>query len=87
MLLSPQEVKKIAQLANLTLTEKEVGKFSNQLSDVLTYIDKLNELDTKNVEPTAQVTGLENVFREDVINESSYVKTKAGDYYKTKAIL
>ena len=58
-------VKHVALLANLKLSEKEIKKFQKQLSEILAYVDKLNELNTKGIEPTSQVTGLENVFRED----------------------
>ena len=63
--LTKAEVKHIAKLAQLDLTEKEIKKFQKQLSEILDYIGILNELDTKKVKPTSQVTGLENVFRED----------------------
>lgn len=59
------DVSHVAKLANLPLTENEKEKFEKQLNDILSYIEKLNEVDTKNVEPTSQVTGLENVTRED----------------------
>lgn len=58
-------VKHVAKLANLKLKEEEVEKFEKQLSSVLDYIKKLEELDTKNIEPTSQVTGLKNITRED----------------------
>lgn len=59
------DVKHVAKLANLTLTEAETEKFEKQLGDIVTYVEKLNEVDTAGVEPTAQVTGLTNVLRED----------------------
>lgn len=59
------DVKHIARLASLPLTDEEAQKFEKQLSDIVGYIDKLNELDTEDREPTAQVTGLVNVLRED----------------------
>lgn len=64
-ILSQDQVKRVAQLAGLELTEKEVAKFQKQLSQILDYVDQLNEVNAKGVEPTSQVTGLENVFRED----------------------
>jgi len=63
--LTEEEVKHVAKLAKLSLSEQEVKKFQGQLSEVLDYIDVLKKLETKNIEPTSQVTGLENVFRED----------------------
>lgn len=59
------DIKHIAELANLNLTEDEAKKFEKQLSDIVSYVDKLNELNTTQLEPTSQVTGLLNVLRED----------------------
>lgn len=59
------DITHIAKLANLIIKEDEKEKFATQLSSILEYVGKLNELDTSNVEPTSQVTGLENVLRED----------------------
>jgi len=70
-MLSEEQVKHIAKLARISLTEAEVKKFSAQLSGILDYVAILNEIDTQNVEPTSQVTGLENVMREDEIKEFS----------------
>jgi aspartyl-tRNA(Asn)/glutamyl-tRNA(Gln) amidotransferase subunit C len=63
--LSKQQVEHVAKLARLGLTPKEVEKFQTQLSNILDYVEQLNEVDTDAVEPTAQVTGLQNVMRED----------------------
>lgn len=59
------DVKHIAKLANLTLTDDEIKKFEKQLSETLEYVEQLKEVDTKNVEPVSQVTGLENISSED----------------------
>ncbi len=59
------DVTHVAKLANLPLKEEEIKKFESQLSQVLDYIKKLEEVDTSDVKPTSQVTGLENVLRED----------------------
>lgn len=63
--LSAEQVKHIAKLANLVLTEEEVRRFSSQLSQVLDYFTLLDEVKTEGIEETAQVTGLTNVFRKD----------------------
>jgi aspartyl-tRNA(Asn)/glutamyl-tRNA(Gln) amidotransferase subunit C len=55
----------IAKLANLQIDKSEEAKFESQLSSVLEYIARLNEVDTKDVEETSQVTGLENITRTD----------------------
>lgn len=59
------DVTHIAKLANLDISKEEETKFETQLSEVLDMVSKLNELDTTGVEETSQVTGLENVTRED----------------------
>jgi len=69
MQLSKEEIKHVAKLARLELSEEELEKYGNQLSNVLSYIDMLKEVNTDDVEPTAQVTGLENIFREDEARE------------------
>ncbi|HNP75371.1 MAG TPA: Asp-tRNA(Asn)/Glu-tRNA(Gln) amidotransferase subunit GatC [bacterium] len=69
MKLSQQEVERIATLARLKLTEEEKNRYSQELSKIFDYMDKLQALDTAAVEPTSQVTGLTNVMREDVVEE------------------
>lgn len=69
MKLNKKNIQHIANLARLELTEKELKTYGSQLSDVLNYIGQLQEADVSGIEPTAQVTGLENIFREDEIEE------------------
>lgn len=64
-MLTKDEVKKVAQLARLELSEEEVETLTPQLSNILGFIDQLKEVDTVNVQPTAQVTGLSDVWRAD----------------------
>lgn len=59
-------VKHVAKLANLPLTDGEEEKYSGQLSKILDYIEQLNIVDTSNVEPTFNVSGQTNVTREDL---------------------
>ncbi|OIO48632.1 MAG: asparaginyl/glutamyl-tRNA amidotransferase subunit C [Parcubacteria group bacterium CG1_02_41_12] len=65
--ISKKEVEKIAKLARLELSDKEVDIYAQQLSAILGYVDQLQEVDTENVEITSQVTGLSNIMREDVV--------------------
>ncbi len=65
-MITPEQVKHIAKLARLGLLDADVEKFARQLSSIMEYVEKLNEVDVKDVAPTSQVTGLENVMREDV---------------------
>ncbi|NTW22359.1 Asp-tRNA(Asn)/Glu-tRNA(Gln) amidotransferase subunit GatC [Candidatus Falkowbacteria bacterium] len=76
MHLTKQEIEHVAKLARLELTEEEVTKYGEQLSAVLSYIDQLSEVDTAGVEPTAQVTGLENVWREDQVEVWDETQTR-----------
>ena len=69
MSLSPAQVRHIAKLARLTLSDKEVEKFSRELSQILDYIEKLKKVDTKGVEPMSQITGLCTVTRTDTVIE------------------
>lgn len=59
------DITHVAKLANLKIAKEDETKFHNQLSSILDYIARLNEVDTKDVEETSQVTGLENILRED----------------------
>ena len=68
--ITPSTVAYIASLANLSVTAQEQQNFATAFSQTLDEIEKLNDLDTKNVEPTHSVTGLKNVWREDEIDLS-----------------
>lgn len=92
--LGEEEVKHVAKLAGLTLTPQEVKKFQEQLSEVLNYVEILKKAKTSGVEPTSQVAGLENVFREDKVSPSlsqkevlSGAKNKKDNMFRTKAVL
>ena len=87
-------VKHIAKLANLPLSEKEEKKFEKQLSEILTYVEQLNSVDTKDIKITSQITGLENVTRKDKDSSSlsqnealSNTKSKHNGMFKVKKIL
>jgi len=68
--ISSREVEYVAHLARLEVTERETEKFTAQLNDILLYIDKLNEVDTKGVEPMSHAIAVTNAFREDKILDS-----------------
>ena len=76
MSLSKEQIEHIAKLARLELTEEELDKYGGQLSDILNYIDQLKEVDVAGVLPTAQVTGMENIFREDAAKDWDKKETK-----------
>ena len=61
-----KDVEHVAKLARLELTEEEKEMFTHQLGDVLTHVDKMNEVDTTDVEPMNHPIDFANVMREDV---------------------
>lgn len=70
MKLSPQAVEHVAQLAQLELSDQEKDLFREQLSTILAYAERLQQLDTEAIPPTATVLPLENVMRDDKIEPS-----------------
>jgi aspartyl-tRNA(Asn)/glutamyl-tRNA(Gln) amidotransferase subunit C len=70
MSISKEEVQKVALLARLKLTEQEADQFTSQLNDILRFAEKLNELDTDQVEPTSHVLPMANVMRDDEVKPS-----------------
>lgn len=75
--ISIEEVEHIANLARIELSDAEKKEFSSQLSDILGYVEKLQEVDTDSVEPISQVTGMVNVMREDAAKDCDE-KTRKG---------
>ncbi len=63
--ITQKKVKHIANLAKIKLSSEEIEKFQKQLGDIIKYFDKLNEVDTEDVEETSQVTGLTSKMRKD----------------------
>ena len=95
MHLSSEEINHLAELSRMELSDKEKQKFSEQLSSILDYLDKLRAVDTTDVPATAQVTGGKNVWREDEIKNCDEATRKRllenlpereGDLMKTKAV-
>ena len=89
-----KQVRKVAKLSRLELTEVEVEEFTGQLRAILDYVEKMNELDTTDVEPLAHCLPISNVFREDYAKESlGTEKTLAnapqrdGEFFKVPKIL
>lgn len=69
-MLSEEQVRHVAKLARIALTDDEIAKFAVQLSSVFDYVDILQTVDTDGVLETNQVTGLVNVMEEDEVKES-----------------
>ena len=94
MSISREEVKHIAKLSRIELSEEELTKFQGELNRILGYIEVLKTIDTKGVEPLAQVTGLENAYREDVTMDSGLqdkiiknAPEREGRFIKVKKVL
>lgn len=67
MEITREEVQAVAELAKLQLSEDEIDRYTEQLSSILDYIQKLDEVDTSAVPPTASVLPVTNVLREDAV--------------------
>jgi aspartyl-tRNA(Asn)/glutamyl-tRNA(Gln) amidotransferase subunit C len=88
-------VENVAILSRLELDEGEFALYSCQLASVLSYISKLNEVDTENVQPTSHVLpSLKNVFRRDALKNSldkldvlSNAPQKEGDFFKVPQVI
>ena len=94
--LSRGDVLHIARLSNLPLNDKEISTFQGQLSEVITYIEQLQEIDIKAVLPTSQTTGLVNIARKDKINSTriltqesalSEAKKTYNGYFQVPAVI
>ena len=93
-MITKEEVQHIAGLARIGMEEKEIAKFTTELSAVLDWIDQLKEVDVSGVEPTAHITGMENRLREDVSGKFenteaivSLFPDKKDNYGKVKSVL
>lgn len=93
MRLTSEQVKKVAKLANLPLNTKEEERYSEQLSNILSYIEQLNGVDTSNIEPIFNITANSNVMRKDETGEClsqeqalSNAKNKKNGFFVTKGV-
>ena len=94
MKLSREEVLHIARLARLGLTETDVDRFSEQLSNILENFEILQQVDTSGIPPTTQSISLQNVMRDDEIASSlppsdilANAPRKEGDCFRVRAVL
>ncbi|MGB4957080.1 MAG: Asp-tRNA(Asn)/Glu-tRNA(Gln) amidotransferase subunit GatC [Candidatus Saccharimonas sp.] len=72
--ITTDDVRHLAQLSNLQLADDEVENLRGDLENIVGYIEQLGELDTAGVEPSYQVTALENVWRDDVVKDSGVTR-------------
>ncbi|MBN1796543.1 MAG: Asp-tRNA(Asn)/Glu-tRNA(Gln) amidotransferase subunit GatC [Sedimentisphaerales bacterium] len=92
--ISRVEVEKVAKLARLQLSDEEIEEFTGQLGSILEYVEKMNELDTENVEPLAHCLPVHNVFRDDEVKDSLGTEAALknapdsdGEFFKVPKIL
>lgn len=64
------DVQRLARLSNVRIEASEEQELAERIESVLSYVEQLSELDTENIEPTYQVTGLKNIWVDDIINQS-----------------
>ena len=93
MPIKKDDVRYVARLARLKLKEKEIDYFASQLSNIISYIDQLKEVDIAGVEPTSHVLHIQNVFRKDEVKSSLKAEdtlrnapAKEGDLFKVPQI-
>ena len=93
-MISDDDVRKIAKLAHLTVTDGEVKKFGTELNAIIGYVQQLEKLDVSGVEPMSHVHGSTNVFRDDVVQESlpveallSIAPDKSGRFIRVPIII
>ena len=89
-----EQVRKVAKLARLELNQDEIQEFAGQLSAIIEYVEKINELDTENVEPLAHCLPISNVLREDSVAQSlgtekalANAPDRDGPFFKVPKIL
>ncbi len=93
-MLDREQVRKVAHLARLKLTEAEEETFTTQLVDILGYFEQLNELDVSNVEPTTRAIDVSNVVRVDRLQPDTEREAmldaapdRDGDFFKVPKIV
>ncbi|HHY98190.1 MAG TPA: Asp-tRNA(Asn)/Glu-tRNA(Gln) amidotransferase subunit GatC [Firmicutes bacterium] len=94
MPISKKDVEHVANLARLELDEAEKEEFTRQLASILEYADKLKQLDTEKVNPTAHPLPVRNVFREDEVRPSLPIEEvlrnapeRSGNFFKVPKIM
>jgi aspartyl-tRNA(Asn)/glutamyl-tRNA(Gln) amidotransferase subunit C len=92
--ITPEEVRRVAALANIGLQEHEIEHFSAELDQIVGFVEQLQNVDVEGVVPTDQVTGLVDVWREDTVTPSlSYDELKLNapgfqdGHFKVKRVL
>ena len=94
MSLTPEEVTHIARLARVGLSQDEMSRFQDQLSQILDYFQRLQEADTENIPPTAHTLAMHNIMRDDESRPSfdkedilANAPQREGDLFRVRAVL
>jgi aspartyl-tRNA(Asn)/glutamyl-tRNA(Gln) amidotransferase subunit C len=96
MELTKDEVRDIAKLARIGVTDEEIDSYQKDMSSILKYFDKLQEVNTDGVEEIGHITGVTNIYRKDRVDEMSEegkkkimenVPESQDDYIKVKSVL
>jgi len=94
MKISPETVGKVADLARLSLQQEEKENLASEMDLILAYVDKLNELKTDDITPTAHAVPLENAFRQDCVKPSlgsekalSNAPDSIGGYFRVPKVI
>ena len=94
MKVTKEDLQNVAVLSRLVIAEEQEEKYLGQLDKILTYMDNLSALDTKDVKPTTYALPMQNVFREDVVKESldreaalANAPLKEDGYFKVPKVL
>ena len=92
--ISSSDVRKVAKLARLELPEDQIEIYTEQLEEILTYIDQLQEIDTTNISPTTRAVEVVNAMREDIIEVNcsreeilNQAPHREGDFFRVPKIL
>ena len=92
--ISSSDVRKVAQLARLELPEDQIETYTSQLEEILSYVDHLQDIDTKNVPPTTRAIEVVNAMREDLVEVNcsredilDQAPYREGDFFRVPKIL
>ena len=92
--ISSSDVRKVAQLARLELPDDQIETYTAQLEEILSYVDQLQEIDTKNVSPTTRAVEVGNAMREDLVDVKcsredilNQAPHREGDFFRVPKIL
>ena len=92
--ISSSDVRKVAQLARLELPEDQIKTYTEQLEEILSYVDQLQDIDTKNIPPTTRAVEVVNAMRDDLVEINSsredilnQAPQREGDFFRVPKIL